>query len=411
MQNLDQMWLLKLAWKNIWRNRSRTIITMAAVFFAVILSIITSSLQDGIFDNLVKNMVSFYSGYVQVHRKGYWDEQILDNSFKSDASVEKRILRNENVIGLTSRLESFALASSEDVTKGCMVVGIDPDQENLITRLENKLIAGVYLAPSDNAVLLSEGLARRLKLKIADTIILIGQGYHGATAAGKYTVKGILQFGSPDLNDKVLFMPLAMAQQFYSAEGMLTSYVLSLKKPDMLDATSVSVQSALGDQFRVITWEQMMPEIKQHIQTDTNYMKIFQGILYLLICFGILGTLLVMMVERKFELGMLVAIGLKKIKLIAMLLAESVMTVSIACLLGIVVSIPVVYWFNLHPVTIGGETAEVYKRFGFEAIFPTSTESVHFINQGLIVLMIGLIISLYPVYKVIRLNPVAAMRT
>ncbi len=110
------MWLLKMAWKNMWRNRSRTFITMAAIFFAVILSILASSLQEGIFDNLVKNVVSFYTGYVQVHKQGYWDEQILDNSFESSADIERKILAGNNVTAITPRLESFALASSADIT-------------------------------------------------------------------------------------------------------------------------------------------------------------------------------------------------------------------------------------------------------------------------------------------------------
>ncbi|MGZ8557029.1 MAG: ABC transporter permease [Chitinophagaceae bacterium] len=404
------MWLIKMAWKNMWRNRSRTMITMAAIFFAVILSVVASSLQDGIFNNLVKNVVSFYTGYVQVHKQGYWDEQILDNSFESSARTEQKILQDKNVTAVTSRLESFALASSEDITKGTLVVGISPEKENQITLLKNKLVQGTYLKDDDNAVLLAQGLAERLKLKAGDTIVLIGQGYHGATAAGKYFIKGIVKFGSPELNDKALFMPLAAAQDFYSAYGMVTSYILSLKETDNLQPVVTSVHSAIGNAYEVMTWGELIPDIKQHIETDSSSMKYIQGILYMLICFGIFGTLLMMMVERKFEMGMLVAIGMKKVKLITLLLVESVLTVLAGCMLGIIVSIPLVYYLNRRPLRIGGETAKAYERFGFEAIFPASTDASNFISQGLIVLVIGLLISLYPMYKVIRLNPVTAMK-
>jgi len=110
------MWLVKLSWKNIWRNRSRSLITIAAIFFAVILSVTASSLQEGIFDNLVKNIVSFYTGHVQVHKKGYWDEQVLDNSFRATNQLTKQIMQNKNVYAVTPRLESFALISSGNVT-------------------------------------------------------------------------------------------------------------------------------------------------------------------------------------------------------------------------------------------------------------------------------------------------------
>ena len=404
------MWLIKMAWKNIWRNKSRTIVTMASIFFAVMLSVLARSLQDGTFNNLVKNVVSFYTGYVQVHQKGYWNEQILDHSFKASNEVERKILSNQNISEVAARIESFALASSTDMTKGSMVIGINPEKENKITLLKNKLLKGHYLKDSDQAVLLSEGLAKRLKLTIKDTLVLIGQGYHGAIAAAKYPVKGIVKFGSPDLNDRSLYLPLPAAQDFYSAYGMATSYILSLKDTKSLQNTRTETQKTLGSSYEVLTWEEMMPDIKQHIEADSNSMKYIQGILYLLICFGIFGTLLMMIVERKFEMGMLVAIGMKKRKLMLLLLFESLFTVITGCLLGILASIPVVYYLNKHPIRIGGEIAKAYEKFGFEALFPTSTEASIFIDQGITVLIIGFILSLYPIYKVMLLNPVNAMK-
>lgn len=404
------MWLLKMAWKNLWRNYTRTLISMSAIFFAVILSVLTSSLKDGVFDNLVKNVVSFYTGYIQVHKNGYWKEQNLDNSFAASVKTEQSILRDKNVSSITARLESFALVSSGELTKGCLVVGVDPEKEDKITLLKSKLTRGSYIKSSDHAVLIAEGLARRLKVTVKDTVVLIGQGYHGATAAGKYLVKGIVSFGSPELNDKALFMPLFAAQDLYGANGMVSSYILSLKDPKQLQASGSFLSAALKPGYEVMTWEEIMPEIKQHIATDSNNMRYIQGILYLLIGFGIFGTLLMMMVERKYEMGMLVAIGMKKSRLIMLLVAESILTVVIGCFFGIMASVPIVYYLNKYPIKMGGETAEVYQKFGFEAIFPTSTDSENFINQGITVLIIGLLLSLYPVYKIIRLDPVSAMK-
>lgn len=381
-------WLVKLAWKNIWRNRNRTIITMASVFFAVILSVLANSLQTGTFDNLVKNVVSFYTGYLQVHKAGYWNEQILDNSFEASASTKQKILSQQNIRAVAARLESFALASSADVTKGCLVAGIDAEEENNVTGLKQKLIAGSYLQAADPGVLIAQGLSDRLQLKVNDTIVLIAQGYHGATAAGKYAVKGILKFGSPDLNDRALFMALVTAQDFYGAPGMVTSYVLSLSETKSLQATASTVQQALGSNYEVMTWEQLMPDIKQHIKADADSMRYVLGVLYMLICFGVFSTLLMML----------------------LLLMESLLTVLAGCVLGILTSVPIVYIMQKYPIRLSGESAKAYERFGFEAIFPTSTDASIFISQGLIVLVIGSVLSLYPVYKVFRLHPVTAMK-
>lgn len=399
-----------MAWKNLWRNRGRSLITIAAIFFAVLLSVIASSLKNGIFDNLVKNVVSFYTGYIQVHKKGYQDEQLLDNSFPASAELENKILSQKNVSAITPRLESFALASSENITKGCMITGISPGGEDKITSLKSKLVKGDYLLPDENSTLLSQGLAQRLKLNVGDTIILIGQGYHGSTAAGKYPVKGILRFGSPQLNDKILFMPLRTAQDFFGADNMLTCYILSLATTSNLEQNAVTMNRMLGMEYEVMTWGELMPDIKQHIQTDSNNMRVVQWILYLLICFGIFSTLLMMMAERKYEMGMLVAIGMKKIKLIFLFVTESLITVVAGCIAGIAISVPLIFYLNKNPIRIGGETAKAYERFGFEAVFPTSTDVSNFINQGIIVLIIGLVLSSYSLYKVIRLNPVMAMK-
>ncbi|MCU0397297.1 MAG: FtsX-like permease family protein [Cyclobacteriaceae bacterium] len=406
------MWLLKLAWKNLWRNRSRTLITLSAIFFAVILSATTNSLQDGVFDHFIRNMVSFYSGYIQVHKDGYWDQQVLDNGFERRASLEESITNHSGVISVAPRIESYALASAEDITKGCMVVGIDPKTENAITFLSDKIVQGTYF--SDNEVqkvaLLSEGLANRLNLNLNDTVILISQGYHGAMAAGKYRVSGIVHFGSPQLNDQLLYLPITVAQEFYSAENLLTSYVLSMNSDKNLKSTAQELQTTLGKEYEVMTWMEMLPEVEQHIKTDKGSMYIISGVLYLLIGFGIFGTFLMMMAERRFELGMLIAIGMKKHKIVMVLLVESVLYVLVGCLVGICISIPITWYLKVNPIRFGGDMAEIYLQYGFEPIFPASTDVWIFITQGIIVLVMGLALSLYPMMKVWRMDPVTAMK-
>ncbi|MFN8879834.1 MAG: ABC transporter permease, partial [Cyclobacteriaceae bacterium] len=294
------MWLLKLAWKNLWRNRSRTLVTQSAIFFAVLLSVTTSSLQDGVFDHFVRNMVSYYSGYIQVHRAGYWEQQTLDNAAVRNKTVESVIANHPDVNALASRIESYALASVDEITKGCVVIGVEPDAEPQITQLNQRVASGRYFEHNDQrpVALLSEGLAKRLQLPVGDTVILISQGYHGAMAAGKYRVIGLVRFGSPELNDQLLYLPLPVAQTFFSAENLVTSYVLSLATDKNLERTAASIHRSIGKKYEVMTWKEMMPEVDQHIQTDKGTMYIISGILYLLIGFGIFGTLLMLMAER-----------------------------------------------------------------------------------------------------------------
>lgn len=402
--------LLLLAWRNLWRNRNRSLITMASVWCAVVLAVALSSLQKGIFDNLIANVVSFYSGYAQVHAAGYQEEQTLENSFVLTDSVRQSVLAVPGVTAATPRLEAFALASTGEKTRGCMVAGIDPEGEDRVTQLKSKVVAGDYLRPDGQGLLMAEGLAKRLQAGVGDTVVLLGQGYYGATAAGKYAVGGILRFGSPVLNDQVVFMPLALAQQWLDAPDLATTLVISPEKPKQIETVAAALRTALPADFEALTWKEMMPDIHEHIQTDTATTVIILGVLYLLISFGIFATVLMMLAERRREFGMLVALGMRKWQLARIVLMESVFVTFTGCLLGIVISIPLVWWLQEHPIRISGDMAEVYERFGFEAVFPATLDPAIFVQQALAVLCIALVLSLYPVANVLAIKPVEAMR-
>ena len=150
---------IQLAWRNLWRNKRRTILTIASVFFAVFLALIMRSMQIGSYDNMIDNSVKNSTGYIQVHAPDYWDDKTIDNTFESNEELESQISGIENINGLIPRLESFALASSGLKTKGIGIIGTDPVKENEVTGLKNRLIEGEYFNHKKNQVLIAEKLA------------------------------------------------------------------------------------------------------------------------------------------------------------------------------------------------------------------------------------------------------------
>ena len=145
--------MLKLAWRNLWRNKRRTLITSASIFFGVVLSAIMSSMQEGSYAQYIKTIVNFYSGYIQVHHKGYWDDQVINNSLEYSA-ISSKLKDIKEITIFTPRLENFALAASEDITKGVMVIGIAPQNEDRITGLSGKIIYWKYLSDGDKGVVI-----------------------------------------------------------------------------------------------------------------------------------------------------------------------------------------------------------------------------------------------------------------
>lgn len=402
--------ILRLVWRNLWRNRRRTFITMASVTFAVMLAVCMKSLQQGVFDHLVKNMVQFYSGYIQMHKAGYQEEQVLDNCTEFPQTLVEQVRQNPAVTAVSPRIESFVLASSDTTTRGCLLLGVDPEMETQFSGLKKKLIAGEYFSAMDNAVLIADGLGKKLRLKPGDTLVLLGQGYQGNSAAGKFRVGGLVHYGSPQLNESLIFLPLVAAQQFFSAENKITTLALNIASEGQLESVASTLRNQAGSEFELLTWKQIMPDIDSHIRADSSNFYLFIGMLYLLIAFGVFGTTLMMLAERKYELGMLLSLGMQKSKLALMLIGETVLISVLGALAGFALSFPVVRYFEVKPIKITGAMAKAYEVFGFEALWPATLDVQIFITQSLIVLFLSLIISIFPLVKVYQLDPVTAMK-
>ena len=405
--------LLKLAWLNIWRNKRRTIITTTSVFFAVLLAVATRSMTDGVYENMIHNIVSYASGYLQIHQNGYWDEQSIDNSFEEDEQLYQELLKNPKVTHIMPRLETFALASYSEKTKGVLILGIDPIKEKEVNNLHKKIIEGEYIETvNDNAIVLGEGLASQLKLRVNDTLVLLGQGYHASSAAAKFKVKGIIKLGSPDLNNNVIYMPIKQAQYMHGAENRLTAISIMLDKTTNLEKLKASLKVPLdSEMYEVMTWKEMMPEMDQFIEADSTGHYIIIGILYFLISFGLFGTLMMMIFERKHELGILIAIGMKKHLLALILMLESIMIALIGCFAGIIGGVLVVSWFTKHPIHFTGELKEIYENYGIESIIYFSASENIFIVQTLIVLILSILLAFYPGFMVMKLKPVEAINS
>ena len=243
--------IYKLAWRNIWRNKKRTVITLMSIAFAVLLSCIMRSMQLGSYERMIDNTVGKYAGYIQIHKEGYWEDKSIDNAMNINDSLINFISAQDGVNQVVPRIESFALASFGSISKGVLVTGVDPQSEKDMSMLDEKLIQGAYLKEDDQNCLLSEGLARRLKADIGDTIVFIGQGYHGVTAAGLYPVKGIVKFPIPALNDQSVYIPLKAAQWFYGADNLVTSLCIDIDHVDNTMLVTRQLQKQLK-QTRII---------------------------------------------------------------------------------------------------------------------------------------------------------------
>lgn len=383
---------------------------MASVFFAVVLSTLMMSIKEGVYAGMIDSVVGAYMGYGQVHAKGYWDERTLDYSFEANDTLLKKINQVKGVRSSLQRVESVAMVATEEQTKVAMVVGIDVDGEKNINQLNMRVFEGSYLKPGDKAVMLGDGLAAYLKVKVNDTIVLLGQGYHGSSAAGKYPVQAIVKFGSPELSKQLVFLPIREAQWLYNMDGIINNIILYFDNNRHFDHVVQSLQNILGDAFEVMPWQQTMPDLDNLIKTDRVEGYVFMFILYMVVSFGILGTILMMMAERTREFGVLVAVGMKRVKLAWMIQLEVILISIMGAVLGMAAAWPVCYYFFVKPIELGDDLKKMTEEYGMEAVLRASVDPYIFIQQGVVIFLIACVISLYPFFKLVRMSAIKSLR-
>jgi ABC-type lipoprotein release transport system permease subunit len=424
---------VKIAWRNLWRNRRRTLITVASIFFALLLALFMRSMQLGSYDEMLENAVRTSTGYIQIHAKGYWEEKSINNTFVMTDELIEALEGSENISHYVPRLESFTLCSfdnhtrdtyEDDKTKGAMLIGIDPSAEHKLSGLANKIAAGEYLEKSDHSVIVGEGLAEFLGIIPTvnegaslgseairnDTLALWSQGYQGQSATGLFNVKGIADLVVPSANNSIMYTTISAAQEFYRIPNGITSISIMLHDPDKIAATVEELRKIDPEGLEVMTWDEMLPEVVQGIESDNISGLFMLGILYLVVGFGILGTIIMMTMERRKEFGIMIAVGMKRTKLALILFIETLIISIMGISVGVIASLPLIGWFVHNPIPLHGEAAEMMLEFNSDPYMFFLMEPGFYINQCATVLVMAVLASVYPVNYIEKLKITRAIK-
>ena len=402
---------ITLAWRNLWRNKKRTYITLGSVTFAVIVATMMRGLQLGTYDKMLDDAIKSSTGHVALMDKLYWDDKTLLNSMEFPLELEETLNNDENIEFWVPQLLSGALVSSGQHTRGVLVQGVNPEVQDRQIGLANKIISGQYLQDGDQSVLIGKELSQFLRIDVGDTVVLLGQGYMGVTAAGKYPVKGIFDHPMAEFNKRMVFLPLATAQYLFFMDGRLTNVNLVLKDNDEVKETQVYYESKMDTTLlEARGWRSMNREILSGIESDNFFGKIMISILYMVIGFGLFGTILMMTMERKKEFSIMIAIGMRRAKLLTQVILESIMIASLGAVAGLIISFPIVYFYYLNPIPVPEESAEMYRQMNMEPILQISIKPGYMILQFAIVLGVSIIASIIPLNNIMKFNIVDIIR-
>lgn len=399
-----------LAWKNLWRNKKRTLIALASIFFAVILSLLTRSMQHGSYDTMIKSYTRIYTGHVRVQAEEFWDKPSLDKSIPNDKPFLEKINSNPLVQSSSIKIESFILASSGNNTKASYLYGIVPVSEMKFSELHKKIVAGKFLNETSTGILISEGLSENLNAGAGDSIILYGQGYHGITAAAQMKIEGIVKYTFPENNAGTVVMTLRQAQQLLGMEGMVSSISILLHDENKSHQLISKLKTLVGSGVEVKYWEELMPELKQSIEFDSVSGIVMLFILYVVIGFGIFGTIMMMTLERLREFGVMISLGMNRGKLILVSATEAFLLSAVGSFAGALGAYPLLLYLYYHPIPLTGDTAEAMLSFGMDPVVPFSLKPGIFVAQIATVFLISLISAVYPFLVIRKLEPSQTFR-
>lgn len=407
------IFLATLAWRNLWRSKRRTVITFSSVGFAVFLAIAMESVNAGQHEQIVANMVRMSTGYLQFQDSSYWEERSMDNSFELRRSLTEKIDRTlGNGAYAVPRIESFALVAGTTNTRAALVTGVDFEKENRIIGIADKLVEGSIPNATAQMALVPVGIAEKLQLGVGDTVVVVGQGYQGLSAAGKYPISGLIKFPIPQQNDLMVYLPLVAAQELFAAEGRLTSLLLMAETEDQLVKKLPALEAMAREEgLKLMNWKSLSPDMVSALEFDKVSGRVMLMILYVVIGFGIFGTILTMTLEREKEFGSMLSLGMRRWKLAYVSLLETCMicTLGIAC--GVLMGYPLTYYFYANPIPLQGEMAKAMEEYGMEAIITFSIKPEVYIRQAEIVFVIAFLVASYPIWRIFTLNILKTIRS
>ena len=404
----------KMAWRNIWRNPRRTVLTICAIAFASVLLVFMLSFQFGSYETMINTSVKISTGHLQIQAEKYQEKKSIRYVIPDPDKVAEIVNRIPEVAAYTFRGQAFALISSKNRTYGVVVTGIDPLGEANVSRIKKLVREGDFLSTADvNQAVVGKLLAKNLRVTIGDELTLLGQGRDGSIAATMLQVKGLFSSGIDEFDRSAMQIPLSTFQDIFAMNAAVHEIVLIGRALSDVSGIKAKLQETLPvlnshKPLKTLDWQEIMPGLRQAIEMDLVSGLIFYGLLIIVVAFSILNTFLMAIFERTKEFGVMMAIGTSPRRLTKVLLIESMAMTMIGIIAGIILGMVLTYYFQIHGIDFSGGS-ELLSQFGITGKMYPKLSFLSVSIGPFMVLFFTFFAALYPALKVRRLRPVEAM--
>lgn len=402
--------LLSLAWRNIWRNKRRSIIIIAAIAVGLLCGLFTSAIMFGMGESLINTTIDRDLGHIQIHTKTFEDDKLLTDTIPSSLAIMSEIKSQPNVTGVSARIIIEGMISSATSSGGVRITGIQTDDERNVTSVHEHIIAGKYFESGQaNQILLGYKLAENLGIKEKSKIVLSFQGLDGSIIYGAFRVTGIFRTESTMFDRSTVFIKENDILSLLGTEPICHEIVVRLNSSQNVD----SLYSKLGKSYvhlSVKSWKELAPELKLMDEMIGLQLSIFMGVILFALLFGITNTMLMSVIERVREFGVLMAIGMKRKKVFSMIILETITLAIVGGIVGMILAILTITYFGFAGINLSAFAAGL-SEWGLGTILYPVLPFSFYLSITVMILLTAVFSAMYPAIKAIKLNPAKAIRT
>ena len=401
--------LTKIASRNIWRSKKRSLIIIAALSIGLWAGIFIMAFYNGMIEQRINAAIASELSHIQLHHPEFREDYEIKYYLPEGRKMLEIIKKDSNVKATTGRIIIKGMIASASGSSGITINGVIPEQEELVTNLKGKLIKGNYFNPKkENEILLSEKLRKKLKLHLNKKTILTFQDKEGNLASAAFRITGIYKTINGPYDDANVFVKITDVDSLVGIPNAINEIAVLLHS-----STSVpEIQKNLNSQFpkaAIKNWIEISPELGLTVSVGDQMVYIFMGIILLALAFGIVNTMMISVLERTREIGMLLALGMNKFKIFLMILLETFFLILTGCPIGILLAFATIGITHQTGIDFSQYT-EVYSSFGYSPIiYPTLTWN-QFVNIVVLILLTALFSALFPARRALKLKPAESLK-
>lgn len=400
-----------LAARNVMRNRRRSFITVLSIAVGLAALTFLWGFIDGMNRQMINNTTRYFAADAQVHLKGYHDDPSLDRAIEAGARVLQTVRADPAVAAATARLETTVLASRADRSRGILAFGVDPAQEAGVTDLFKAVVDGrSFSGADDSGVLIGEGMAEALALRAGDDLVLVGQAYDGSVASARVPVRGVFRTKIDDLDGYVAVMPMAAMREFLAAPEAVTAVAVRLRDRGALGAAAPSLSARVGSDHEVVGWPVLLPMVAISIRFHEVMGFVVLTIFFVMVAAGVANPVLMAVLERTREFGIMLALGTSQSILFRLVVAEAALLGAAGLLLGNAVGLGATAAFGRTGIDLGAFEAGLRAMPGLADVIYPVVRAERSLAISVLVFLIAQAMALYPAFRAATLEPVAAIR-